>query len=263
MCILFIAVQQHPEYPLIICANRDEFHQRPTQKMHWWPNNQLLAGKDLQAGGTWLGISPSGKFSALTNFRQPQSFDATKRSRGDLVLNALATPHEEFKQKLVKSAPQYNGYNLLFGDCNNLTAYDSVSDEFKTLSQGFYSICNGALNDIWPKMSVGIEQLKQVISTHKSSVTAHTSLDEKSKELDVEQLFAIMSDQQTAIQAQLPKTGVPDDIESLLSSIFICSTDYGTRSTSIILQAKSGQISVYERNYDHQARVTDEQIFKL
>ena len=102
MCILFIAIEQHPDYPMIICANRDEFHQRPTEKMHYWPEQEILAGKDLQAGGTWLGLSSTGNFSALTNFRRPDHFDAEKRSRGDLVVQALALSQDAKPTKTIR-----------------------------------------------------------------------------------------------------------------------------------------------------------------
>ena len=130
MCILFFAIKQHPRYPVIICANRDEFHQRPTQSMYWWPNNDLLAdkvlaGKDLQAGGTWLGLNEQGRFSALTNFRQPQLFDKNKKSRGELVLHALAHKDNDVTEQLAKSSSHYNSFNLVFGQLDNLMCFDS------------------------------------------------------------------------------------------------------------------------------------------
>ena len=148
MCILFIAIEQHPDYPVIICANRDEFHQRPTQKMHWWQQQNILAGKDLQAGGSWLGLSREGDFSALTNFRRPSSFDQHKRSRGDLVLQALHNDSHKTQQILLQSSQQYNDFNLVFGPLNKLQAFDSVNQKFVTLTPGFHSVSNGALDDI-------------------------------------------------------------------------------------------------------------------
>ena len=162
MCILFIAVEQHSDYPVIICANRDEFHQRPTQNMHWWPEQNILAGKDLQAGGTWLGLSPNGNFSALTNFRRPANFDENKRSRGDLVVQALTTNDESTQQILTNESEQYNDFNLVFGQLNNLQAFDSVNKKFVTLAKGFHSVCNGALDDIWPKMASGLTTLEKL-----------------------------------------------------------------------------------------------------
>ena len=246
MCILFIAIEQHPDYPVIICANRDEFHQRPTEKMHHWSPQNILAGKDLQAGGTWLGLSPSGKFSALTNFRRPAHFDTTKRSRGDLVVQALTSSEQSIQQKLTKESHQYNDFNLVFGQLNNLQAFDSVNKKFVTLTPGFHSICNGALDDIWPKMALGIKALENTIV---------------SESVNLEQLFSLMKNQETAKEQHLPETGLSAELESLLSSIFIISPDYGTRSTAIILQTTSGDIEVYERNYNPQGSVKNQNQF--
>lgn len=246
MCILFIAIEQHPNYPVIICANRDEFHQRPTEKMHHWSTQNILAGKDLKAGGTWLGLSPSGKFSALTNFRRPAHFDTKKRSRGGLVVQALTSSEQSIQQKLTKESHQYNDFNLVFGQLNNLQAFDSVNKKFVTLTPGFHSICNGALDDIWPKMALGIKALENTIV---------------SESVNLEQLFSLMKNQETAIEQHLPDTGLSAELESLLSSIFIISPDYGTRSTAIILQTTSGDIEVYERNYNPQGSVENQNQF--
>lgn len=248
MCILFIAVEQHPDYPVIICANRDEFHQRPTQNMHWWPEQNILAGKDLQAGGTWLGLSPNGNFSALTNFRRPASFDKNKRSRGDLVVQALTTNDESTQQVLTNESEQYNDFNLVFGQLNNLQAFDSVNKKFVTLATGFHSVCNGALDDIWPKMASGLTTLEKLITI---------------EEINIEQFFTVMTNQDVAEDQHLPDTGLSADLELLLSSIFIVSPEYGTRSTAIILQNKAGEIEVYERNYNNEGKVLNHTEFQI
>lgn len=248
MCILFIAIEQHPDYPVIICANRDEFHQRPTQDMHWWPEQNILAGKDLQAGGTWLGLSPEGHFSALTNFRRPASFDKNKRSRGDLVVQALQNDVQQTQQYLAKASSQYNDFNLIFGPLNNLQAFDSVQQKLITLTPGFHSVCNGALDDIWPKMASGLKAIETLVTENM---------------LDIETLFALMTNQARAEQQDLPDTGLSGELELLLSSIFIVSPDYGTRSSAIILQSTTGEVSVYEHNYNNQGEVSSDQCFSF
>jgi len=253
MCILFFAIKQHPKYPMIICANRDEFHQRPTQAMHWWPKNDLpagevLAGKDLQAGGTWLGLNNQGRFSALTNFRQPHLIDKNKQSRGDLVLQALAHQDNEMIKKLTKSSSEYNGFNLVFGQLNKLRCFDSVSQKQQLLSAGFHSLCNGALDDIWPKMALGQAKLAEAITEHS---------------LDVEQLFKLMKSDQQAHLEQLPKTGVPLSWERLLSSIFITSPEYGTRTTNIITLDNKGNISIYDKSYNEHGECIKKQSFSI
>jgi uncharacterized protein with NRDE domain len=252
MCILFFAIEQHPNYPVIICANRDEFHQRPTQAMYWWPEstnkNALLAGKDLQAGGTWLGLNKQGRFSALTNFRQPQLFDKNKQSRGELVLQALAKQDHELTTQLEKYAHNYNGFNLVFGQLNNLTCFDSVSQKHQKLRAGFHSLCNGALDDVWPKMAQGQDQLAKAIQN---------SL------LDINKLFELMTNSEQAQTEYLPNTGVPLDWEQRLSSIFIVSPEYGTRTTNIITVDNEGNISVYDRSYNVQGECIQEQHFSI
>ena len=246
MCILFIAVEQHPEYPIIICANRDEFHQRQTQNMHWWPEKNILAGKDLQAGGTWLGVNSEGYFSALTNFRRPASFDEQKRSRGDLVVQALQDNSSKTQQYLLQNSQQYNDFNLVFGPLNNLQAFDSVNKQFVRLTPGFHSVCNGALDDIWPKMTLGVKALENLITTNN---------------VNIEAFLSIMMNQTLAPTKLLPLTGLNKELELLLSSIFIVSPEYGTRSTAIVLQSKAGNIEMYERNYSRAGEVINKNKF--
>lgn len=258
MCILFFAINQHSKYPVIICANRDEFHQRPTQMMHWWPEtakkNPLLAGRDLQAGGTWLGLNKQGRFSALTNYRQPQLFDKTKKSRGDLVINALKETDQAITSQLTKSAHNYNGFNLVFGQLNNLTCFDSRSQKLQRLTTGFHSLCNGALDDVWPKMARGQSQLAHAISDAQQSLPLDSLVDN---------LFTLMQNKQQADIDLLPNTGLSVDWEQRLSSIFIVSPEYGTRTTNIIVQDSEGNISVYDRSYNEQGKCRCEQHFLI
>ncbi|XPF94101.1 NRDE family protein [Colwellia sp. RE-S-Sl-9] len=243
MCILFIALKQHPKYPVIICANRDEFHQRPTQNLHVWPENSILAGKDLQAGGTWLGLTQSEHFSALTNFRQPHLIDNTKTSRGNLVLKALseeniASKNENIRTHLVNHSHIYNGFNLIYGNLDKLYCFDSVHKKEHVMNNGVYSICNGALTDSWPKMTRGQQKLKALITNEKHE-----------NELDGDLLLALMNDTVQAPLKDLPKTGLPTEREALLSSIFITSPDYGTRSTIIITKDLNNNVEITECTY--------------
>lgn len=234
MCILFFAVKQHPKYPVIICANRDEFHQRPTKNMFHWPEEKIFAGQDLEAGGTWLGINEHGKFSALTNYRQGSAISPHKKTRGELVLAALA--ENNIDQSLVTSTHQYHGYNLVYGEMENLQCFDSINQKFHKITDGFHSICNGALDDIWPKMAQGQKLLEQEI--------------QKNEDLSISALFELMTNQTKASDAELPDTGIDKEWEKLLSSIFIVSPDYGTRSTTILTKDVNGNIRIFDRNYN-------------
>lgn len=243
MCILFVALQTHPQFPLIICANRDEFHHRPTEAAHFWPtsnkSNTLLAGKDLEAGGTWLGVNQLGKIAGLTNIRAPELNQNDMRSRGELVLKALeddAIDHDW----LQLHSRFYNPFNLLFGDEELLQCFNSRSQTLTRLSPGFHSINNGALDDIWPKMARGTLAIEQHIADNTSP--------------DIDVLLGIMTDNTQAPDEELPQTGVSLEWERHLSSIYIRHEEYGTRSTSIILKDKQGKIHFTEVRYDGKGR---------
>lgn len=247
MCILFFAVNQHKDYPVIICANRDEFHQRPTEAMHWWQQPEILAGKDLQAGGSWLGLNKQGRFAALTNFRQPLADTSNKKSRGELVVNAIANTSERdavWSQTLQQQVHNYQGYNLIYGDLNKLYCFNSTNQVVNQINDGFHSVSNGALDDIWPKMALGIANLQDEISL----------MNKAGNSLNIERLFDLMTNQQQATTEKLPQTGIPQSWEQLLSSIFIVSPDYGTRSTTIITLDSKNNVTVYEKNYDNTGR---------
>jgi len=254
MCILFFALEQHPQYPVIICANRDEFHLRPTKAMHYWQKEKIYAGKDLQAGGTWLGLTAEGRFSALTNFRQGSANNETtnneiKKSRGELVLKALAQPEHELTHSLENESNNYNGFNLVYGQLNKLHYFDSINRTSSVLPSGIHSLCNGALDDIWPKMALGQQQL---IDTIKSTDS-----------LSIEQLFDLMKNAQQAKPEHLPDTGIGEEWEQFLSSIFIVSPEYGTRTTTIITQDLSGEIEIFDRSYDQLGHCIKAQQFTL
>ncbi len=253
MCILFFALDQHPQYPVIICANRDEFHQRPTKAMHFWSESNILAGKDLTAGGTWLGLTANGRFSALTNFRQGKQIEQKKKSRGELVVQALNNTDEHVTSFLHQSTDDYNGYNLVYGQLNNLHYFDSINKKSSLLPSGIHSLCNGTLDDIWPKMALGQQKLSELINEHAV----------ESKTIDTEQLFNLMKNVQQAQAEHLPNTGISNQWEQFLSSIFIVSPEYGTRTTTIITQDSNGKISIVDRSYNALGEVTLAQQFIL
>lgn len=241
MCILFVAMKQHPKYPLIIAANRDEFRNRSTAPMAWWQTPNILAGKDLEAGGTWLGITPRGKFSALTNYRQlPQADIQSPKSRGDLVLKALTKDNDQLSHYLTAHSNNYQGFNLLYGDSEALTCYDSINKRFTKFNQGFFSLCNGAVNDIWPKMAKGEQALEHYIK--------------QNEQIEHQQLLALLMDSEQAPDDLLPKTGLPLDWEQKLSAIFIEGEEYGTRSSCVISLDNNGNIKVTEVTYPYDGK---------
>jgi uncharacterized protein with NRDE domain len=256
MCILFVAVNQHQDYPLIIAANRDEFFARPTTASYFWPDSpecpgktaeslgkrpQLLAGKDEQAGGTWMGITSTGRLAALTNVREPEKTKQNVITRGQLVSQYLQGQQQqvEYLAQLQRSQTQYNGYNLLFGPWNNLQVYNNHLDQVEQLSTGVYGLSNASLNSPWPKINKGTAQLAEYCHDGHS--------------IETEKLFALLKDMHPAEDLDLPETGVPIEWERRLSSIFIPGEDYGTRSSTVLLVDKKQQITWKERTFNNQA----------
>lgn len=242
MCILFIAVEQHPNFPLIIAANRDEYHDRPTRPSQWWEDTpSLLAGKDLRAGGTWMGVTKQGRFAALTNIRNPERVKNNAKSRGELVLKALQTGIEESDLRATKD--QYNGYNLLHGHVDDLKVYNNFDDTLTQLKQGVYGLSNAALNSPWPKTTKGMQALSHYCQS--------------SRTIDADKLFQILRDDVKAPDDQLPVTGAPADWEKKLSSAFIVLDHYGTRTSTLLLVSNTKQVYWHERNFNSTAECTN------
>lgn len=250
MCILFIAVDQHPDYPLIIAANRDEFHNRATTFGHWWNTApQILAGRDDVALGSWMGISRSGRLSALTNIRNPSKQRDDAKSRGELVVNYLtaAVNDQQYQQQLSASRENYNGYNLLFGDWRNLQVYNNHLNQFVQLKPGVHGLSNASLNSPWPKTMKGMQALSEYCQHNTAIQTGD--------------LFQILRDDVKAADEFLPNTGVPYHWEKLISSTFIVTPEYGTRTSTILLINNNAEVCWQERNFDSTGTIVDEQSF--
>ncbi|MBD3584680.1 NRDE family protein [Salinimonas sp. HHU 13199] len=247
MCILFIARDQRKDFPLIIAANRDEFHARPTKASHIWSSHPpIFAGKDLKAGGTWMGVTRSGRIAALTNIRQPDKERQDARTRGELVVNYLTHKgsNPQFHDVLRRRREKYNGFNLLHGTWRDLKVYNNESDSLLSLEPGIHGLSNGALNDPWPKVSRGVSALSQYCS--------------ESDTLSEDALFSLLKDKTEAPESALPDTGISKDWEKRLSPIFIQSDEYGTRASTLLLVNRNGNASWSERTYDIQGQVTDQ-----
>jgi uncharacterized protein with NRDE domain len=236
MCLILFALQQHPDYPLIVIANRDEYYARPTRSAHWWEDTAgIFAGRDLQAQGTWLGVNSNGRFAAVTNVREPGAMAPASLSRGNLPREFLAgdEPPESFLTRIKADADAYAGFNLLIGDSTELYFYSNRQSGVIPVPAGIFGISNGLFDEAWPKLSSGKQALE--------SALVHGPTDSA--------LMQILTDNNTAQDHQLPKTGVTVDIERMLSSRFIRSRDYGTRACSIVKFDNRKQIRFIEQNY--------------
>lgn len=237
MCLILFAYKMDETFPLIVAANRDEFYARPTAGAHFWedfPN--MLAGRDLEKLGTWIGVTKQGRFSALTNYRNPHEDINGKRSRGELVANALQYNGniEEFMKNLSNINSYYPGYNLLAGDINNLYYYSNVGQNLQKLEPGIYGLSNHLLNTSWPKVKKGKECLMKLLQEKKQSY--------------VEGLFELLKYAEPFPDELLPQTGVSIEMERMLSPLFIQSKNYGTRSSTVIL-ISTDEIQYFERTF--------------
>jgi uncharacterized protein with NRDE domain len=224
MCLILFAYKVHPKYKLMVAANRDEFYQRPTAPVHFWEDDpEILAGRDLEKLGTWMGVTKTGRFAALTNYRDPEEVTQGKRSRGELVANALQYKGDikEYMQSLVRNNDTYPGYNLLAGDSDELYYYSNVGKELITVTPGIYGVSNHLLNTTWPKVQTGKEGLAAILDSNQEDL--------------VEPLLTLLQKADQAPDEKLPQTGVSLDLERMLSSMFIKSDNYGTRSSTILL----------------------------
>jgi uncharacterized protein with NRDE domain len=228
MCLVLVVWRVHPLYPCLVAANRDEFHARPTARAEWWPDHpQILAGRDLEAGGTWLGVTRTGRFAALTNYRDPEQRRAGVPSRGALVASLLESGASvaEGLSYLGAVGGDYNGFNLIFSDGERLGIYESVRGAGRELGPGIYGLSNHLLDTPWPK----VQNAKTRLQAALLGLT------------DTAPLLDLLRDDRPASDAQLPRTGVSLEWERLLSSAFVRAPDYGTRCSTIIRIERQGR----------------------
>jgi uncharacterized protein with NRDE domain len=253
MCLLYIANNVHKEYKFILAANRDEFYDRPSLSAHFWENHpDLLAGKDLKAGGTWLGITKSGRLAAITNYRDMKNIKPNAPSRGSLTTDFLvgSSSPEEYYSSVEKEAQLYNGFNLIFGNAadNDLYYFSNQSNEFKKLDAGTYGLSNCLLDTPWPK----VEKVKARFSD---------LINEEA--FNEEKAFDILYDMETAEDSLLPDTGVGPELEKLLSSVFIKFQGYGTRCSTLILIDRQNKATFTEKTYFHEKDEFKEKNFQF
>ncbi len=236
MCLILLAWRAHADYPLVVAANRDEFYARRTAAADFWDDApQILAGRDLEAGGTWLGVTRTGRFAALTNFRDLSRNKPGAPSRGQLVsrfLTGMDSP-EAYLHELESSAARYNGFNLLFGDPGGLWCFSNCGESERQLAPGVYGLSNHLLDTPWPKVARG----KSALTTALQALP------------DDRPLFDLLRDDSTAPDDALPRTGISLEWERLLSAAFISTAGYGTRSATVLMMNLSGKVRFVEQGF--------------
>ena len=256
MCLMVLAWRSHPDYPLILAANRDEFYLRRTRPAAWWGHAvSVLAGHDEEAGGTWLGITRRGRFAALTNVRAPSERNPHAPSRGTLVLSALQSPDSPpaWLESNAARMSAYNGFNLLLGDVGPVANVESSSEprldyftnrdsaSARSLTPGVYGLSNASLDTPWPKVTRAVTRFACSIASR----------------VDLEVLVRLLENRELARDSELPSTGVPYEWERALSAIQIRANGYGTRTSTVITVRNDGLTTFLERTYD----TTDPQRF--
>ncbi|KPJ76729.1 MAG: hypothetical protein AMJ54_10635 [Deltaproteobacteria bacterium SG8_13] len=245
MCLILFAYDIHPQYRLLLAANRDEFYERPTLPLDVWEDRpDIFAGRDLKGGGTWLGISRSGRIAAVTNYRDPRRVLPQAPSRGFLVGDYLAgsEPAERYLSRIASEAHRYNGFNLIVGDRGGLWYLSNQSAEILHIEPGVYGLSNHLLNTSWPKVRNGKAGLQKLI--------------EEGQAGRIEPMLALLADKTPAADNALPDTGVGLQWERVLSPIFITSATYGTRSSSVIQVSRNGKVTFVERSFTCQSGET-------
>ena len=238
MCLILFSYRAHPDFPLLIAANRDEFYSRPTAPAAFWPDHpDLLAGRDLKSGGTWLGVTRCGRMAAVTNYRDPARAKPDAPSRGHLVLRFLTgnKTARAYMAHVAEQAPRYNGFNLLAADAEGLYYFGSRGGGLRRLPVGLYGLSNHLLDTPWPKVDDGKTALAEQLTGRAP--------------FDPEAVFATLADRGRAPDHRLPDTGMGLAWERVLSSRFITSSTYGTRSSTLAAFGSNGRVRFVERTF--------------
>jgi uncharacterized protein with NRDE domain len=234
LCLIVVAWRCRADLPLIVAANRDEWRDRPAEPAHWWPDHpDLLAGRDLKAGGTWMGVTRSGRFAAVTNFRDPADRRSTARSRGGLVTEFLAGDESPpaYLTRIALSAAEYNAFNLIVGDAGSLWYYGSREGGARPIAPGVHGLSNHVLDEPWPKVTRGRAAMEHALAAPDPTPA----------------LFELLGDAGPAPDAVLPDTGVGLEWERRLSAALITGADYGTRASTVLLAGADGRVAFEER----------------
>lgn len=234
MCLIVIGWRASADFPLLVAANRDEWRDRPARAAHWWEDHpQILAGRDLQAGGTWMGVTRRGRFAAVTNFRDPSDRRSTARSRGELVTQFLlsAAAPADFLAGIAARASDYNGFNLVVGDGASLWYFGSREGDAREIEPGVHGLSNHVLDEPWPKVTRGRAAMERALAAADPTPA----------------LFDLLGDRGGVPDGDLPDTGVGIEWERRLASALITGADYGTRASTVMSLTAAGEVRFEER----------------
>lgn len=238
MCLILLAWHSHPEYPLVFAGNRDEAYGRPSAAADFWKDDpEIFGGRDLELGGTWLGLRRNGRFAAVTNYRDGPARQPAPRSRGELTANFLRGGAEpaSYLKKVAPDAALYGGFTLLVGDLDRLYGLSNRGGGVEELAPGVHGLSNHLLNTPWPKILRGKQRVSALLGAGENEL--------------IEGLFEALADRSAASSADLPDTGVGAARERELSPAFIAADHYGTRASTVLLIARGGKVIFVERRF--------------
>lgn len=245
MCLIIAAWHAHPDYPLVVAANRDEHFNRPTAAAHWWEDEPIiLAGRDLSAMGTWLGIARDGRFAALTNYRDPTLKRTHAPSRGLLVRDALVSiaPTRKVLEHVASVASHYADFNLLVSDSRLLGIHESAASRTRVLGAGVHALSNHLLDTPWPKVEVARERFTAALEGGMAD----------------DDFLALLRDDAPAPDHKLPATGISLEWERMLSPVFVRAPGYGTRSSTLLMVRRDGAARLREWTWNEDAELAGE-----
>lgn len=251
MCLIFISVQEHPQYKLVIAANRDEFYQRKTAPASYWHDHpEILGGRDLEAQGTWMAMNKNGRIAMVTNYRDIRNIKSVAPSRGALVTDYLLQSNapEHYLRDVEEKGKAYNGFNLVVGSGEELWYHSNYREGVHKLSPGFHGLSNHLLDTPWPKVERGLNKMRGIM---------------KGSDLSIDSLFTVLFDDVIAPDDKLPDTGVGLERERMLSSMFIKSPGYGTRCSTVVLIDRNDHVQFSERVFNLQTFSYTQQDFQF
>lgn len=249
MCLIALGIEQHPDYPLILAANRDEFHARPTEDAHWWPDRKgVLGGRDLQAGGTWLAVSRRGRLATVTNFRDAKPPDPDHRSRGQLVTDFLDSDLSpgEYLDGIDEDA--FAGFNLIVATATEVAYLSNREDGRRALGPGIYGLSNALLDGPWDKVERSKAKLRDLVARGEISEDA---------------LMRLMDDRERGPVDEVERTRLDFETAHAITAPFIVRPEYGTRCTTVLLADANGHLRFNERRFDPAGKRTGESRFEF
>lgn len=249
MCLIAFAWRAHPEYRLLLAANRDEFHARPAAPLKWWEDRpSVLAGRDLAAGGTWLAVGKTGRFATVTNYRETLRAQPAERSRGELVAGFVAGSEAPLAYLQEIDGDRYAGFSLLAADRQSMAYVSNRGDRARALEPGFYGLSNASLDTPWPKVRRSKARLGELL---------------RQDTVELEALFDLLEDREPATTGEAEAEGVPPELARAVSAPFIVTPGFGTRCSTVLAVTPAGDVRIAERRFDSAGRRTGESRFEF